>query len=123
MTPNTLYGFPHNRKILIDLGPMGKATAVVYSASGVWSCMPRADMESASPLRHKLQAAAEQVFVESEELSACRGVGRTRLAMMVDQTRPMMCQCSSATASWKTDFARSTATVVAFISDSFRLKA
>lgn len=49
--------------------------------------MSRADMESASPLRHTLQAAAEQVFIEPEELSACRGVGGTRLAMMVDQTR------------------------------------
>jgi hypothetical protein len=45
--------------------------------------MSRADMESASPRRHTLQAA---VF-EPEELSACCGVGGTRLAMMVDQTR------------------------------------
>ena len=40
-------------------------------------------MESASPCRHTLQAAA----VEPEELSAYCGVGGTRLAMMVDQTR------------------------------------
>ena len=66
---------------------MGKAPAVVYPASGVDSVVVRADMESASPLRHTLQAAAEQVFIEPEELSACRGVGGTRLAMMVDQTR------------------------------------
>jgi len=45
--------------------------------------MSRADMESASPRRHTLQAA---VF-KPEELSAWCGVGGTRLAMMVDQTR------------------------------------
>lgn len=45
--------------------------------------MSRADMESASPRRHTLQAA---VF-EPEELSACCGVGGTQLVMMVDQTR------------------------------------
>ena len=45
--------------------------------------MSRADMESASPRRHTLQAA----IFEPEELLACCGVGGTRLAMMVDQTR------------------------------------
>lgn len=45
--------------------------------------MSRADMESASPRRHTLQAA---VF-KPEELSALCGVGGTRLAMMVDQIR------------------------------------
>jgi hypothetical protein len=45
--------------------------------------MSRADMESASPRRHTLQAA---VF-KPEELSAWCGVGGTRLAMRVDQTR------------------------------------
>ena len=45
--------------------------------------MSRADMESASPRRHTLQAA---VF-KPQELSALCGVGGTRLAMMVDQTR------------------------------------
>ena len=86
--PNPTYmDSPHNSKSLIDWGPMGKAAAVVYPASGVGSCMSRAAMESASPLRHTLQAAAEQVFVEPEELSACRGVGGARLVMMVDQTR------------------------------------
>ena len=47
--------------------------------------MSRADMESASPLRQSIQAAAEPKFVEPEELSASCGVGGTRLAMMVDQ--------------------------------------
>jgi hypothetical protein len=45
--------------------------------------MSRADMESASPRRHTLQAAGKL----PEELSACCGVGGTRLAMMADQTR------------------------------------
>ena len=45
--------------------------------------MSRADMESASPLRQSIQAAAG----EPEELSASCGVGGTRLAMMVDQSR------------------------------------
>ena len=45
--------------------------------------MSRADMESASPRRHTLQAAGKL----PEELSAWCGVGGTRLAMMVDQTR------------------------------------
>jgi len=40
-------------------------------------------MESASPRRHTLQAAGKL----PEELSALYGVGGTRLAMMVDQTR------------------------------------
>ncbi len=62
---------------------MGKAPAVVYPASVVDSFVVRADMESASPRRHTLQAAA----FKPEELSACCGVGGTRLAMMVDQTR------------------------------------
>ena len=44
--------------------------------------MSRADMESASPRRHTLQAAV----LKPEELSALSGVGGTRLAMMVDQT-------------------------------------
>ena len=48
--------------------------------------MVRADMESASPRRHTLQAAGEL----PEELSAQCGVGGTRLAMMVDQTRRKM---------------------------------
>lgn len=42
--------------------------------------MSRADMESASPRRHTLQAAGKL----PEELSAWCGVGGTRLAMMVD---------------------------------------
>ncbi|MCD6663623.1 MAG: hypothetical protein LT082_09510 [Comamonas sp.] len=45
--------------------------------------MSRADMESASPRRHTLQAAGKL----PEELSALYGVGGTRLAMMVHQTR------------------------------------
>ena len=45
--------------------------------------MSRADMESASPRRHTLQSAV----LKPEELSALSGVGGTRLAMMVDQTR------------------------------------
>ena len=45
--------------------------------------MSRADMESASPRRHTLQAAV----LKPEELSALSCVGGTRLAMMVDQTR------------------------------------
>ena len=49
--------------------------------------MVRADMESASPLRQSIQAAAEPKFVEPEELSASDSVGGTRLAMMVDQSR------------------------------------
>lgn len=45
--------------------------------------MSRAVMDSASPRRHTLQAAA----FKPEELSTLCGVGGTRLAMMVDQTR------------------------------------
>ena len=60
---------------------MGKAPAVVYPASVVDSVVVRADMESASPLRHTVQAADEQVFIEPEELSACRGVTQTEAAL------------------------------------------
>ena len=78
-----LYGLPLNSKSLTDWGPWGEAPAVVYPASVVDSLMVRADMESASPHRHTLQAAGKL----PEELSAQCGVGGTRLAMMVDQTR------------------------------------
>ena len=68
---------------MIECEAMGETPAVVYPASGVDAWVVRADMESASPRRHTLQAAAG----EPEELSACCGVGRARLAMMVDQPR------------------------------------
>ena len=42
---------------LADWGPWGKATAFIYPPSGVDSLMVRADMGSASPDRHTLQAA------------------------------------------------------------------
>ena len=61
-----LYGLPHNGKSLIDWGPRGKKPAVVYPASVVDSVVVRADMESASPRRHTLQAAGKL----PEELSA-----------------------------------------------------
>jgi tripartite-type tricarboxylate transporter receptor subunit TctC len=61
-----IYGLPLNSKSLTDWGPWGKAPAVVYPASGVGSSMSRADMESASPHRHTLQAAGKL----PEELSA-----------------------------------------------------
>ncbi len=76
-------GLPHKRKKLIDVLALREAPAVVYPASKVDSVVVRADMESASPKRHTLQAAAN----EPEELSASIGVGGTRLAMMVDQSR------------------------------------
>jgi hypothetical protein len=43
-------------------------------------------MESASPLRQSIQAAAEPKFCEPEELSALRGVGVIRVAMMGEQS-------------------------------------
>ena len=61
-----LYGLPHNGKGLIDWGWPRETPAVVYPASGVGSSMSRADMESASPHRHTLQAAGKL----PEELSA-----------------------------------------------------
>ena len=45
--------------------------------------MSRADMESASPRRHTLQAAGKL----PEELSASDGLGCARLAMWVNQSR------------------------------------
>jgi hypothetical protein len=42
-------------------------------------------MESASPLRQSIQAAAELAFVEPEKLSASCGVGGNWWAMIVDQ--------------------------------------
>jgi hypothetical protein len=53
-----VYGLPLNGKRLIDWGPRGKAPAVVYPASEVGSLKSRADMESASPVRQSIQAAA-----------------------------------------------------------------
>ncbi len=50
---------------------VGEAPAVVYPASEVDSVVVRADMESATPKRQSLQAAAN----EPEELSASVGVG------------------------------------------------
>ncbi|MFY3386003.1 hypothetical protein, partial [Paracidovorax sp. MALMAid1276] len=59
-------GLPHNNKSLIDWGPEGKTPAVVYPASGMGLSMSRADMEFASPRRHKLQAGGKL----PQELSA-----------------------------------------------------
>ena len=83
MWPNPLYGLPHKRKKLTDRLAVGEVPAVVYPASRVGSSMSRADMESASPTRHTLQAAGKL----PEELSASVGAGRTLVAMMVDQSR------------------------------------
>ncbi|MBX3110361.1 MAG: hypothetical protein KF743_14370, partial [Fimbriimonadaceae bacterium] len=65
------YGLPRKRKKLTDSLAVGDAPAVVYPASEVDSVVVRADMESASPMRHTLQAAVS----EPEELSASVGVG------------------------------------------------
>ncbi|MDW5445187.1 hypothetical protein, partial [Polaromonas sp. SM01] len=78
-----LYGLPPNGKKLTDSVAFGEAPAVVYPASVVGSCVSRADMESASPMRQSLQAAGKL----PEELSASVGAGRTLFAMMVDQSR------------------------------------
>ena len=61
-----IYGLSHNNKSLTDWGPRGKKPAAVYPASVVDSVVVRADMESASPHRHTLQAAGKL----PEELSA-----------------------------------------------------
>ena len=79
----SVYGLPPKRKKLIDSLAVGESPAVVYPASVVGSYATRADMESASPAQQSLRTAAN----ESEELSASVGVGCTRLAMMVDQSR------------------------------------
>ncbi|HMS07787.1 MAG TPA: hypothetical protein PKD73_18785, partial [Burkholderiaceae bacterium] len=60
-----------NGKKLTDMLAVGEAPAVVYPASEVDSVVVRADMESATPKRQSLQAAAN----EPEELSASVGVG------------------------------------------------
>ena len=53
---HVVYGLPQTGKRLIDSVAFGDAPAVVYPASVVESCLSRADMESASPLRQSLQA-------------------------------------------------------------------
>jgi tRNA-dihydrouridine synthase len=78
-----VYGLPHKCKRLIDVLAFWGAPAVVYPASRVDSAVVRADMESASLMRQSLQAAGKL----PEKLSASIGVGCTRLAMMVDQSR------------------------------------
>ena len=67
----SLYGLPHKRKKLTDVLAVWEAPAVVYPASNVDSALVRADMESASPMRQSIQAAAN----EPEELSALIGAG------------------------------------------------
>lgn len=62
---------PHKLKELTDSLAVGDALAVVYPAPEVDSVVVRSDMESASPKRQSLQAAAN----EPEELSASVGVG------------------------------------------------
>jgi hypothetical protein len=66
-------------------------------------------MESASPLRQSIQAAA----VEPEELSASCGLGGTRLAMMVDQLeskgrlgsfKSFVCAQAGITKAWRSIF-------------------
>ena len=73
--PNPLYGHPHNSKSLIDWGPMGKAPASRYPASGVDSVVVRADMGSASPLRHTLQTDAHAL---ADQSNPCVHVGSER---------------------------------------------
>src|SRR6185369_1207008 len=62
---------PLNCKRLTDSFGLREAPAVVYPASVVGSGAARADMESASPMRQSIQAAAG----EPEELSASVGAG------------------------------------------------
>ena len=69
--PNPLQGLPLKRKKLTDSLAVGDAPAVVYPASVVGSCLSRADMESASPMRQALRMAGKL----PQELSASVGVG------------------------------------------------
>jgi len=78
-----LYGLPHKGKKLIDVLAVGESPAVVYPASEVDSVVVRASMESAGPARQSLQTAGKL----PEELSASDGLGCTRLAMWVNQSR------------------------------------